>query len=364
MARIRTVKPEYWTDEVIVQLPFQARLLFIGIWNFADDHGAVEENPDRLRMQIFPAEPTLNTAEIIDLLVAANLLERFIDDEGNRVIQVRNWHKHQKVDNPAKSRILSEKYRKLAIPREARRALAVKYGCQPGETMQVTCYFCGMPGRIHWWNLSDGRPSSWVVFDLEIDHLEPEAIGGANSAENLVLSCRTCNRGRRDKLALPWILSQRLASPSDPSPTPRGSLLGMEGNVREGNGEEHTSASPPARKVVSRETKVDPDWWLDFKLAYPNRAGDQGWRGAQRAANARMSEGYTSEQFIAGAKRYAAYCDAKGDTGTQYVKRAEAFLGPENHFLEPWTPPPSRAEKRLSSNLSAADEFMRRTEVQ
>ena len=28
MARIRTIKPEFWTDEKIVQLPFEARLLF------------------------------------------------------------------------------------------------------------------------------------------------------------------------------------------------------------------------------------------------------------------------------------------------------------------------------------------------
>lgn len=271
MARIRTVKPEYWTDEVIVQLPFQARLLFIGIWNFADDHGAIEESPDRLRMQIFPADGSLNVAELIDLLVAANLLERFVDDEGKRVIQVRNWHKHQKVDNPAKSRILSDKYRKLAIPSEARRALAVKYGCPPGGAKDVACYFCGLPGRIHWWTLHDGRPSAWVVFDLELDHLEPEAIGGANTAENLVLSCRACNRGRRDKLALPWILSRMLAIPSDDSTTPRGSLLGREGKGREGKGKEDPPASstPVKRKVFDPKEipNLDPTAWATW-VAY------------------------------------------------------------------------------------------------
>ena len=39
MARIRTIKPEFWIDDVIVELPFETRLLFIGIWNFADDAG-------------------------------------------------------------------------------------------------------------------------------------------------------------------------------------------------------------------------------------------------------------------------------------------------------------------------------------
>ena len=39
MARIRTIKPEFWTDEKVVTLPFEARLLFIGMWNFCDDEG-------------------------------------------------------------------------------------------------------------------------------------------------------------------------------------------------------------------------------------------------------------------------------------------------------------------------------------
>lgn len=279
MARIRTVKPEFWTDEVIVQLPFQARLLFIGIWNFADDHGAIEESPDRLRMQIFPGDPTLDAVELIDLLVAANLLERFVDDEGKRIIQVRNWHKHQKVDNPAKSRILSEKYRKLAIPSEARRAVAIKYGCFPGSTKDVGCYFCGLPGKIHWWNRSDGKPSAWVVFDLELDHLHPEVDGGANSAENLVLSCRSCNRGRRDKLALPWILSRTLATPSEDSPS-EGKGKGREKEGKGGGEEARTREQPEGDRVAgaidfgTRLTSVTPtslleDWRRDVPECNP-----------------------------------------------------------------------------------------------
>jgi hypothetical protein len=39
MARIRTIKPEFWTDEKIVECSFEARLMFIGMFNFADDKG-------------------------------------------------------------------------------------------------------------------------------------------------------------------------------------------------------------------------------------------------------------------------------------------------------------------------------------
>jgi len=34
MARIRTIKPEFWTAEQVMELSRDARLLFIGMWNF------------------------------------------------------------------------------------------------------------------------------------------------------------------------------------------------------------------------------------------------------------------------------------------------------------------------------------------
>lgn len=95
-----------------------------------------------------------------------------------------------------------------------------------------------------------------------------------------------------------------------------------------------TAAKPPTR--VSRET--DPGWLLDFKLAYPARAGDQGWRRAVKAANARIAEGHTPDEFIDGAKRYHAHCAALGKIGTEFVKQAATFLGPDKPFLEDWAP--------------------------
>ncbi len=41
MARIRTIKPEFWEDEKIGKLPIPCRL-FIGCWNFADDFGVIK----------------------------------------------------------------------------------------------------------------------------------------------------------------------------------------------------------------------------------------------------------------------------------------------------------------------------------
>jgi len=114
-------------------------------------------------------------------------------------------------------------------------------------------------------------------------------------------------------------------------------------------------------RKVSRES-ADPDWLLDFKLAYPDRAGDQGWRRAIRAGNERIREGHVPSEFIDGARRYAAFCQATGKANTEFVKQAASFLGPDKPFLLPWNLPNSRADTRLANNLSAAEEFMRRTE--
>src|SRR3990167_610238 len=117
MSRIRTIKPDFWTDEKIVRLPFEARLLFIGLWNFADDSGAVDLSHDRIRMQVFPGDPTVDIEELIDLLAAAELVEYWLSaDNESAALVICNWTKHQKIDNPSKKSITSEGYRKFAIP--------------------------------------------------------------------------------------------------------------------------------------------------------------------------------------------------------------------------------------------------------
>jgi len=94
--RLRTLKPGFWTNEYLTQLPFEARLLFQGLWNLADREGRLEDRPLRIKMQIFPVD----NVDIDDLLTQLATCEvPFIvryEIEGKRCIQVLNWHKHQK----------------------------------------------------------------------------------------------------------------------------------------------------------------------------------------------------------------------------------------------------------------------------
>jgi hypothetical protein len=103
MARIRTIKPEFWTDEKIVSLSPLARLLFIGIWNFVDECGRAVYSPIRLKMQILPAE-SVEIGGILRELVDAKLIVVYsIEDKD--YFQVANFTKHQKIDPRYPSKI-------------------------------------------------------------------------------------------------------------------------------------------------------------------------------------------------------------------------------------------------------------------
>lgn len=69
MARIRTIKPEFFTSEDIFSLSAFARLLYIALWCEADREGRFSWKPMTLKMRYFPADDVDINAlckEIID----------------------------------------------------------------------------------------------------------------------------------------------------------------------------------------------------------------------------------------------------------------------------------------------------------
>lgn len=103
MARIRTVKPEFWTDEKIVECSLAARLLFIGLFNFADDKGCMERSPKRIKMQVFPAD-TIECEPLIMELIAHGLLTEY-SVNGSQYLHIPGFLKHQKINRPSNSAI-------------------------------------------------------------------------------------------------------------------------------------------------------------------------------------------------------------------------------------------------------------------
>jgi hypothetical protein len=102
MARIRTVKPDFWTDEKVVAMSPLARLFFIGLWNFVDDEGRAPYSPARLKMQILPNDST-DVSEILGEIRREKLVTVYMV-EGKEYFQVCGFSKHQKIDREGKGK--------------------------------------------------------------------------------------------------------------------------------------------------------------------------------------------------------------------------------------------------------------------
>jgi hypothetical protein len=97
MARIRTVKPELWTSPGIVRLDPFARLLYIGSWNFADDHGLLPDDPERLRLQVLPAD-NIDANHLVDTLCTSGHYVRVVAPNGDRLLSIPTFSTHQRID--------------------------------------------------------------------------------------------------------------------------------------------------------------------------------------------------------------------------------------------------------------------------
>lgn len=100
MARIRSVKPEFWTDRSLaLKLTRDARLFYQGLWNFADEHGRISADPYYLKGQIFPYEPEGPDwiEGLIGQLEAAGKVLRY-EAEENPYLFLRTLHRHQRLE--------------------------------------------------------------------------------------------------------------------------------------------------------------------------------------------------------------------------------------------------------------------------
>src|SRR5262245_31581941 len=106
MARIRTLKPEFWEDEKVGGLSVLDRLNFIGLTSLADDEGRGCGAVDWLKSRLHPYDKTLRRP-----IIEASLRKLedvgvvvFYEIDGQRFYQVINFTKHQKIDRKTPSK--------------------------------------------------------------------------------------------------------------------------------------------------------------------------------------------------------------------------------------------------------------------
>jgi hypothetical protein len=101
MARMRTVKPEFFDDEELaIGTSRDARLLYIGLWTQADEHSRVRGNPNWIKGQVYPYDEDITAAVVdvlIDELVSLGKVVRYTSG-GASYLYLRRLARHQRLD--------------------------------------------------------------------------------------------------------------------------------------------------------------------------------------------------------------------------------------------------------------------------
>ena len=117
MARARNIKPGFFRNADLVELPFETRLLFAGLWTIADREGRLEDRPKQIKMEIFPAD-SLDANELLGQLADAGLIQRY-EVDGKRFIQVTSFTKHQNPHAKEQASTIPEQVKPGASPVQA-----------------------------------------------------------------------------------------------------------------------------------------------------------------------------------------------------------------------------------------------------
>lgn len=97
MARIRTIKPDFFTSEDIVGLSPLARLLYIATWLEADREGRFVWRPKTLKLRYLPGDEC-DIDALAGELVNAGLVVTY-EIEGQEFAEIPAFTKHQVINN-------------------------------------------------------------------------------------------------------------------------------------------------------------------------------------------------------------------------------------------------------------------------
>jgi hypothetical protein len=106
MARIRTIKPEFFTSLTVADLTPEQRLTFIGLWTHVDDEGRCVDDPRLIKAAIWPLDDRTAADIEIDLkaLTESSLITRYTLNR-KRYLAVTGWEEHQRINRPTASKL-------------------------------------------------------------------------------------------------------------------------------------------------------------------------------------------------------------------------------------------------------------------
>ena len=128
MARIRTIKPEFFTSEDIVELDPMARLLYIALWCEADKEGRLVWKPKTFKMRYFPADDC-DIDALADALVTRGLVCLY----GESLAFIPSFKDHQHINPREKDSVLPNPSDASSTRRNASVTVKARAGRKEGK---------------------------------------------------------------------------------------------------------------------------------------------------------------------------------------------------------------------------------------
>lgn len=266
MARIRTVKPEFWEDEVIGSLSRDARLLFLACFNLSDDEGILRWNAEYLKASAFIYDPDVDrdqVALLMEQLVGSGLILAYVAGKVRQNLGwIVNFLKHQRINRPQSS--------KLPPPNIHNDKVRTAYA----KRDKWCCYLCNrmipeIPEIIQVYG-----PGGALQYNdstlLSMDHVIAESRGGTDYPSNIKSTHNACNKGKcaRDK--------ELFHEPLTVSDMPFAVNDSVNNSLLEGNGrgmEEEKEQGRGAPALLTKDQKITIDFAVQHVMAEAVLAG-------------------------------------------------------------------------------------------
>jgi len=190
MARIRTVKPEFFRHEGLFEtekstkLPL--RIAFAGLWTVADREGRFKWKPRAIKLDCLPFDD-VDFEAVLEALHSHGFIKKYEIDE-----ELYGWipgfSKHQVINVREAKSLLPACDNEYLVHARARTLTTIHID----RGVNITPKLRGLVFA------KDGNQCvrCGSTQDLTVDHIFPQSMGGTHAISNLRCLCRACNSAR------------------------------------------------------------------------------------------------------------------------------------------------------------------------